>query len=216
MRLLRQLTRDPGREQSDGNVRARVDKSDDPAVLLTIAVCGTLRTRVWDAKSLAKGQIGAVGARLIPTLDGRGNGIEDDGEVEHARKLEAMGELFANSKTVSLIELLDLFEQERRLREERALYEKRLDILEVVVVGELVDICEKLGLGNADQRIANPVYVSITVNHPRPQRTYSPSTLAVNWVMLALRFCSSLESEARFSICTSVVCLIHCEHSSAK
>jgi hypothetical protein len=172
MRLLRQLTRDPGREQSDSDVRARVDKSDDPAVLLTSAVCGTLRTRVWDAESLAKGQIGAVGARLIPPLDSRGDRVEDDGEIQHARKLEAMGELFADSKTVSLVELFNLLEQRRRLREKRALYEKRLDILEVVVVGELADICEELGLWNTGQWIANPNHlVLISIVQSRRELT---------------------------------------------
>lgn len=44
----------------------------------------------------------------------------------------------------------------RRLSDEGAFAEKRDCVLELVLFGEVVDICEKLFPWNVDERVANP------------------------------------------------------------
>lgn len=78
--------RDPGAEKGDGNVRAGIDETDNPAVLPTqgcvLSACITETSRtIGDAELLGKGQVRTVGAGLVPALDSRGDGIENDGNV---------------------------------------------------------------------------------------------------------------------------------------
>ena len=138
--------RDPSRKQRNRNIRARIDESDNPAVLLARPSRRTRSARVWDPKRLAESQVRAVGTRLVPALDRGRDRVEDDGEVQHARQLEAVRDFFADGLAVAGIEFLDLLVQRGRLREEGAFDQERLDVLQAVLGGEAVDVGEELGL----------------------------------------------------------------------
>lgn len=68
----------PAANKRRSEVRASVDDSDEPLVGRRVRCA----RRITDAELLRPGQVGSVGALLVPTLDGRADGAEDDGHVE--------------------------------------------------------------------------------------------------------------------------------------
>lgn len=105
-------------QEANGNIRARIDEPNDPAVPLTRARGRALRTSIGNAQSPTESQVRAVAASLIPALDGRGDRVHDDGEVQDPRLLEAVGALLAQCNTLGLIQLLELLKEKRSLGDE--------------------------------------------------------------------------------------------------
>jgi hypothetical protein len=97
----------------------------------------------------------------VTDLNSSGDGIEDDGQVQCTRKLEAVSKLLANRRTIRLVKLLNLLKESRRLRDKCALDQKRLNVFELMLLGECCDIREQFSLGDTDKRIADPARVSI-------------------------------------------------------
>lgn len=157
--------RDPRGEESNGNVRARVDETDNPAILpaqgrVRSALVAERRRTIRDPELLCEGQIGAIRTRLVPALDGGSNGVEDNCDVQDLRQLPAVRHFFAENDTVILIELLDLVDESGRLRSESAFDENRGDFLELVLTCEAFYIRDQLRFGKTDKRVADPVVVS--------------------------------------------------------
>lgn len=147
-------------QESNGDVRASVDEANDPAVLLAGACGLTDRAIVGDAESIAKSQVSTVAASLIPALDSGGNRVHDDGEVQDPRLLEAMSALFAQGDLLGLIELVQLFEQERSLGDKCTLAQQSCLRLEAPTRRKVVNVRKELLLGDADKRVADSVKVS--------------------------------------------------------
>ena len=68
-----------------------------------------------------------------------------------------------NGLAIGIVELLNLLKETRRLRDKRALDQKRLNVFEVVLLGERRDIREQLSLRDTDERIADSAYVSVRI-----------------------------------------------------
>ena len=142
--------RNPGTEQSDGDVRACIDETNNPLVLLTCPSSCALGSRVCNTKWLTESQVRTVRTSLIPALDGGSYRVEEDSEIKSPGKLEAVGELFADGKLVSFLKLFNLFKGRWRLGEECALHEKWLDIFQAMLSCKAADIVEELGFWNAN------------------------------------------------------------------
>ena len=140
--------RDPAGEESNGNVRASVDKAGDP--LVSVAEC-----RV-DAELHGKGQVGAVRAGLIPALDGGSDGVENDGEVQNLGVVPAMLPFDCQALAVFFVELENRVKSTRALSNESTFLKKRKLVHQVSLFGELFHVGEKLVLGNANEWIADP------------------------------------------------------------
>jgi hypothetical protein len=146
-------------QESNCDVWASIDETDNPSILLAKRLTSrtfTLWATVWDTQGAAESQIGAVGARLIPTLNGGGNGVHDDGEIENTGLLEPVGSLLTQRNTLILVQLFQLLKEKWSLSEESTLAQKINFRFEAVLCGKRIDISEKLLPGNTDEGILNP------------------------------------------------------------
>lgn len=149
-------------QYADGDVRARVDEAHDPRVLIAERLVLGVQRRVaerargGDAQDLGEGEVRTVGAGLIPALDGGGDRVEDDGEIEHARLAPLVGDLLAEHTALVVVELGERVGIARVLRHQCALL-KELDFGgQAKFLRELFDILEELRLGDADEGVLDP------------------------------------------------------------
>lgn len=165
---------------------------------------------------MSESQIGTIGTSLVPSLDSSRDRVENDGQVERARELEAVRKLLADSEAVGFFEFLDIFKCRGVLGEQSAFDEEWLYILKVVLASEPFDVGEEVWLRNSSEGIADPLRMSI-LGKKVVAFTYSPSRLDVKLAMLALRFCSSSKIEPLRSAVGGVApseCLHCCKQHS--
>jgi hypothetical protein len=147
-------------QERDGNVRARVDESDEPRVLLTSAGSDTgPGNGITNSKVVREGKVSSVGSSLIPALDGGRNGIEDDGEVERLWVPPSVCRLAVQNCTILLGEVGDMVDTARILCGQSALFQEGHNVIHPIFIRKVFDILEKLVPGNASQGIFNPVVI---------------------------------------------------------
>ncbi|KAL9099544.1 MAG: hypothetical protein Q9163_004976, partial [Psora crenata] len=148
----------PGNPQKGrADIGPGVDDTNNPGILLIIHArhAAGLGRDIGDAKIDGPGQVGTVGAGLIPALHGSANGTEDDGEVEGKGLAPFVEDLIAESVPFDLVEIGDLLEGRGVLGDEGALFEEWNHLLQIRFLGELLDIVEESVAGDASERILN-------------------------------------------------------------
>ena len=148
-------TRDPRTKHGNSNIRTTIHKPNNPAIPLTAPLRLTHRPRIRNPHRLAKRQIRAITARLVPALDRSSDGIEDDCKVQRAWQFEAVGDFFADGGAVGVVEVLELFEKGGRLGEEGAFDEDGFLLGEGVGGGERVYVGEELGARDVYEGVAD-------------------------------------------------------------
>lgn len=185
-------------QEGDGNVRARVDESNEPRVLFTSAssVAGPGRG-ITDSKVVREGKVSSVGSSLIPALDGGRNGIEDDGEVERLWMPPSVCCLVVQNCTILLGEVGDMVDTARILCGQSALLEEWHNVHHLIFSRKVFDILEKLVPGNASQGIFDPVVIISMGRRLGGQvsRTDSPVAFVVKSATLCLRRLSSAKMD---------------------
>lgn len=159
-------------QKGNGNVRAGIDETDNPAILLACARGQTRIPTIWNTQSSSEGQVRTVGASLIPALDGGGDGVHDDGEVEHPRLLESVRPLLAKRDALVLVQLVQLFEEEGRLGNKSTFAQERGLFRQAMLGTPSINIGEKLLFRDADERVFDSASVSkggVRVRGPRCQ-----------------------------------------------
>lgn len=91
--------------------------------------------------------------RLIPSLNGSCNGIENDGQIEGPGVPPSVGALVEDDLTVVVVELLDDVDRLWTLGDQSTLDEDSFVLGHVVGICKVLDICNQLLLGNAGQGI---------------------------------------------------------------
>jgi hypothetical protein len=79
---------------------------------------------------------------LIPTLNGSRDGVQNDSQVQNLRVLPFVSNLLMNYTAIFVIELGNVINMARALRDQCTFDEVRFDILELVFVGECFDILQ--------------------------------------------------------------------------
>jgi hypothetical protein len=77
---------------------------------------------------------------LIPSLDRRGNGIQDDGEVKRSWVVPTISLLKLKFASLSLLETFDVIEAQWILSGESSALEKRKDVHQIGFLRECFDI----------------------------------------------------------------------------
>lgn len=143
-------------QETDSNVRRRVDEANKPGVLATFGRAIAIERIVRDTHLNRKGEIGAIRTSLIPTLDAGSDGVEDDSEVENARVLPLVSNLLGQNSAVFFIELVDGVNMGGVLSNQRSLDQVWCDISEVELGGEIFDIADQLVLRDAHEGVLDP------------------------------------------------------------
>jgi hypothetical protein len=90
-------------------------------------------------------------------LNSGGDGVEHDGLIQRPWMSPAMKNLIAKQVLVGFIQFLQILKVSRTLSDESSLFQEWEDIDEVCFVGKVLDILEKLVLGNSSERIPDPI-----------------------------------------------------------
>jgi len=143
-------------QDTNCNVGTAVDEANDPSVLGAIdarlrAVVSAWSVTGGNAKSNWERQIRAVGAGLIPALNGGGDGVQDDGEVEHPGVAPLVGDLCAKGVAFAVVELGHGLVASRTLRDEGTFAEQRQSVGHAVLCGKVVDVGHELVARDADE-----------------------------------------------------------------
>ena len=182
------------------NIGTRVDETNEPRISVTGASRFTVRATIGDTEFEGPGQVGAIGAGLIPSLDGSGDGIEDDGEIKNFRMPPPMGDFRSQELTIGFVQLGHVLDRMGALCDQSTLAEEGKDVVELVLGCEVFHILQQLFSGNADQRILDPGGGGQLARRPGRTSTYSPEVLSVNWATLCRSLASSAKrTEPRFS-----------------
>jgi hypothetical protein len=185
-------------QECNGDVRARVDESNEPRVLFTSTSsdAGT-GNGITDSKVVREGKVGSVGSSLIPALDGGRNGIEDDGEVECLWMFPSVCRLVVQNQTILLGEVGDMIDTARILCCQSALLEEWHNVHHFIFSRKVLDILEKLVSGNTSQGIFDPVAVISMTGKLGGQAssTDSPVAFVVKSATLCLRRLSSAKMD---------------------
>lgn len=107
-----------------------------------------------------EGEIGPVGASLIPSLDSCSDGVEDDCEVESLGVSPSVGHLVAQGLAVLFIKLDNAVDAWGILSDQCTLLEQGEDVGQVGLGGEGLDVLEELLFGNAGKRVLDSAWVS--------------------------------------------------------
>jgi hypothetical protein len=130
-------------QEANRQVWARIDEAHNPGVLVTATSLLTgPRSSEVDTEVLWERQIGTIGSSLIPPLNGGGDGIEDDSEVENLGLFPAMDDVITKSLALGFLKLWHMFEVVWTLGHQSALLE------EVDHVGQAALVGEELGVGH--------------------------------------------------------------------
>lgn len=141
-------------QECNGNVWGRIHEANDPGVSITVWFAVA---EVRDAEFLGKRQICAIGASLIPTLNGSSDGVHDNREIEGPGMAPSMGDFVAKPLTIIVVEFWDVLEVVGRLGDEGAFAKQREDVGQLIFFGVNLDISEELLSRNARKGVANPV-----------------------------------------------------------
>jgi hypothetical protein len=197
-------------QECDGNVGARVDEADQPRVILAISSCLAFWAGISDAKSLWEAQVGTIrttvnsqyqraatanktlrattfargigDSRLIPTLNSCGNGVEDNGKVEDLGMSPSVSDFTTKDLPLAFVELRNMLDGVRALSDKSSFLQEGQDVLEVVLVGEILDILKQCFTRNASKRVADSIMLvsNRKVIFDPSAATNSPVVLAVN------------------------------------
>lgn len=140
-------------QQGNSDIRARIDKSNEPRVALTVPGGSARGPTVRYAKIGREVKVGSIGAGLVPALYGGSNGVEDDGKVKSLRVSPPVGQLIAQGLAILLIKLDDAVDAFGMLGDQCTLLEQREDVGQVGLGGEGLDVLEELMLGDANEGI---------------------------------------------------------------
>lgn len=93
----------------------------------------------------------------VDSLDGRANGAEDDGKVELAGLAPLVGDLVVDGPKVILVQLGDFVIVLGVASNEGTLAQVRKDVLELMLVGKILNIAQDLGGGEISEGVFDPV-----------------------------------------------------------
>lgn len=80
---------------------------------------------------------------LVPSLDGRGNGVEDNSVVESPGMSPAVSDFLTEVVAIGLIQFGNILKTLWILCHQGALPEKGEDVVEVILLGILIDMPEE-------------------------------------------------------------------------
>jgi hypothetical protein len=132
-------------------IRASVDQAGEDSVV------GAARA---DAVVLGEEDGRAVGAGLVPALDGSTDGAGEDGEEQLEGHLPLVGDLHVEDAQLLLVEALVAVDEVSRagiLGHQGALLEHQEVLLQAALLGEHLDVVHQLCARDALERIADSV-----------------------------------------------------------
>lgn len=138
------------------HVRSAVDGADDPGISGTRSSKLTSFASLCNVKDLGVRQIGAVGTRLVPSLNGGTDGGHENGKVERFRVSPAVFGLDPQDLVVLGRELRDRSRCIRRAGDEGTLLERLQFVNQVVLGTECFDIGYQFVFGFGCQRVRDP------------------------------------------------------------
>lgn len=109
-----------------------------------------------DAVLLGEEEVGAIGARLVPALDGGADGARRDGQEQAPRHAPAVLDLVAQGLPLGLVQRLGTADAPgvgRVPRDEGALAQQRQVLHQSLLVGEGLDVAHQLLAGDSLQRV---------------------------------------------------------------
>jgi hypothetical protein len=138
------------------HVWSAVDGADDPGISGTRSSKLTSLASLCNVKDLGVRQIGAIGTRLVPSLNGGTDGSHEDGKVERFRVSPAVLGLDPQDLVVLGRELRDRSRCVRRTGNEGTLLEGLQFVNQVVLGTECFDIGYQFVFGFGCQRVRDP------------------------------------------------------------
>jgi hypothetical protein len=116
---------------------------------------------------------------LVPSLNGRSDGVEDDGEIKGSWMVPAVSLLKFELVTLSIFQAFDAFKTQRILCEQRSTLKKGEDFRQLVFIRKCFNIFKESFSRNADQWVADSTPCQQGKCEAAVLFTYSPVTLEV-------------------------------------
>lgn len=153
----------PATEEGRGDIRRRIDQTDEPIV--TLLIRSSRSFALADPERNGEGEIGTVGTGLIPTLHCRPDGTEDDGHIQSLGLPPFVQELVAEGIALRVVEFFDRLERRRVLGDEGAFFHQGDSVDHVNLPRKLLDIAEKRFARYTRQGVLNPARMRLAAAH---------------------------------------------------
>ena len=137
--------RQPAADKGGANVRRGVDEADDELVVDALG---------GDAEGGREVEVRAVGARLVPALDGGADGAGEDGQQQRPGNAPLVQDLVAQGLDLVRAQSLgagDVLVARGVLGDQRALADEFAVVLEVLEAAEVVDVGQQRASRDADE-----------------------------------------------------------------
>ena len=134
--------------------------ADKPLIPSAGAVGFTSSIVFADAEFDREGQVGTVGSRLIPSLDGCCNRAQYDCTVQNLWMFPAVLNFMTKFGSVVLVQLLQSLEQSRALSSNGTFAKLGKYLLKLICGGEVLDLLHQLVARNIDQWVADSAMLS--------------------------------------------------------
>lgn len=145
--------RNPAAKESRTDVWSRVDETKEQSIVIALAS---------DTEDLGEGQIGTIGTRLIPTLHSGTDGAEHDGQIQGPGMAPLVEDLVAEGLDLRFGQsklALDVFIVGGVLRNQSALLQDQSVLGEALLLGESLNISQKLVARDSGQRVFDPALI---------------------------------------------------------